>query len=471
MNKLKVDFIAELLSNKRISVSDKERLFALSLNELKKIGDADDYVRKEIDELKTFIFGNSDMSAVDTQQQPTEFKGIFCGKEVTIVADGKTQNSFPLGNPSTKEILVELPCIVFYKDGIITAKIVDDGTLDKVDKNVIENLEKKIIEALKRELAESLNNDGKEVISSFVSEPKVNLLPHNPLYTVAFLKKFKVGDGSGFKELVHDVILSEELIVEILNKVKSHPNFILHYKGERISNMSFLNKGILFETRKLIDKFEKEGVPFYNETGKHPFNNDKKYTSYAKTFKAKYRYGSGSEYSKLQTDVLNIFNELKLPTKIVRFLPDERKFNIRTSFFTWQPSIYAGIRHIIQGIRDHTNIEGSSKFDVYEKQITVEAERVQRNDLNFLEIRIFDLKSVSKIDSDLLLHFFRESSAYKTDFRSLCDWTVECDFLEESSKRFNLLVAPIFPEQLQQVEDVTSPIGGFKHTLRFYDIR
>ncbi|RZK07576.1 MAG: hypothetical protein EOO43_21555 [Flavobacterium sp.] len=160
-----------------------------------------------------------------------------------------------------------------------------------------------------------------------------------------------------------------------------------------------------------------------------------------------------------------------MPTKIVRFLPDERKFNIRTSFFTWQPSIYAGIRHIIQGIRDHTNIDGTSAFDVLEKEISVEAERVQRDDVNFLEIRIFDLKSVSKIDSDLLLHFFKESSAYKTDFRSLCDWTVECDFLEESSKRFNLLVAPDFTEQLQQVQDVTSQIGGFKHTLRFYDIR
>ena len=52
------------------------------------------------------------------------------------------------------------------------------------------------------------------------------LFPHNPMYTISFLKKFKIGDGSGFKELVHDVILSDETIKDILNKVKSHPNFI-----------------------------------------------------------------------------------------------------------------------------------------------------------------------------------------------------------------------------------------------------
>lgn len=474
MNKLKVDFIAELLSNKRISVSDKERLFALSLNELKKISNTDDEIRQEIADIKKLIYNNfnNDVNTanIDTVQQPSKFNGIFCGKELTIIVDGKTENSMPLCNPSTKEILFEMPCIVFYKNGTIVAKIIDNG-LEKVNKDIVETLEIKIIEALRRELERYRNSISENTKANFASDQNVSLLPHNPLYTVAFLKKFKIGDGSGFKELVHDVMLSGELINEILTKVKSHPNFISYYKKERVSNISFLNRGIVIETRTLIDKFEKEGIPFFNETGKHPYNNDKKYTSYAKDFKTKYRYGSGSEYSKFQIDILKAFNEVNFPTSVVSFLPNERNFNIRTSFFTWQPSIYEGLRYIIQGIRDHTNIDGTSSFDVHEKEISVEAERVQRNDVNFLEIRIFDLKSVSKIDSDLLLHFFKESSAYKTDFRSLCDWTVECDFLEESSKRFNLLVAPDFPEPPEQVQDVTSPIGGFKHTLRFYDIR
>jgi hypothetical protein len=297
------------------------------------------------------------------------------------------------------------------------------------------------------------------------------LFPHNPMYTISFLKKFKIGDGSGFKELVHDVILSDKNIQDILNKVKSHPNFIYHFKKEWIADVSFLNLGILKTVRELIVLFEKEGLPYYQNTKKHPFNNDSVYTKYAKQFKKKYRYGSGSEYSKLQTDIINIFNDQRVPLSSLSFMPDERKFNIRSSFFTWQPSIYNGIRYIVQGISDHSNINGMSSFSPNTKKILVEVERMQEEKLSFVELRIFDCMSISKIDSSTLLQFFQGSSPFKIDFRNLCDWIVECDFLDESSKRLNLLNAPESSQSIELIENLPYSVGGFKHILKFYDVK
>ena len=317
-----------------------------------------------------------------------------------------------------------------------------------------------------------VENTGKESEEEIHDDVKTSwLFPHNPIYTVSFLKKFKVGDGSGFKELVHDIILSDETVEDILNKVKSHPNFIKHYKNEKIVNVSYLNRGIVLSVRQLIGLFENEGIPYYKNSHKHPFNNDSTYTNYAKQFKKKYRYGSGSEYSKLQFDFISIFNDLRVPVSSLSFLPDERKFNIRSSFFTWQPSIYNGIRYIVQGVLDHSNIDGLRPYNPADKSISVEVENIQSEPTSFVELRIFDCKSIAKINSSTLLQFLKGSSPYKFDFRNLCDWIVECDFLDESSKRLNLLIAPEYALSIQEIEDLPLKVGGFKHILRFYDVR
>ena len=299
---------------------------------------------------------------------------------------------------------------------------------------------------------------------------KNNLFPHNPIYTISFLKKFKIGDGSGFKELVHDIILSDETLHEILNKVKSHSNFIYHFKKELLSDVSYLNSAIQQEVIKLIDLFEIEGIPFYKNSQKHPFNNDSKYTTYAKQFKKKYRYGSGSEYSNLQSDIIDIFNDQRVSISSMSFMPDDRKFNIRSNFFTWQPAIFKGIRYIVQGINEHSNIKGLRSFNLSEKRIIVEVEKIQLETLSFVELRIIDCLSIAVIDSLTLLQYFQGSSPFKFDFRNLCDWIVECDFLDESSKRINLLNAPEYSKSIQTIEILPYSVGGFKHILKFYDV-
>ena len=91
--------------------------------------------------------------------------------------------------------------------------------------------------------------------------------------------------------------------------------------------------------------------------------------------------------------------------------------------------------------------------------------------MSFIELRIFDCKSIAKIDSFNLLEFLKGSTPFKSDFRSLCDWIVECDFLEETPKRINLLIAPEYSKSTLEIEELPYIVGGFKHILRFYDAK
>lgn len=296
------------------------------------------------------------------------------------------------------------------------------------------------------------------------------LLPHDPVYTVRFLKNFKTGDGSGFKELVHDTELSTEMIRDILDKVKSDPNFIYKYKGERLKNISFLNRNVQLAVVSLIDQFEKEGVPFFNKTGKHPYNYDETYTHFAKKFKKNYRYGSGEEYSKFLTDLTGIFKEQGIPESSLVILPDVRKFNIRASFFTWKPALLAGIKYIAQGIRDHLNINGESVSSFADKRISIELVKIKSKDMHYTELRILDPLSKVAINRYTLWEYLVHSAAYETEFRNLCDWIVECDFVDdEPPARLNLLPSKEVQSEAIEIQTLDQPVGGYKNILRFYE--
>jgi len=298
------------------------------------------------------------------------------------------------------------------------------------------------------------------------------ILPHDPVYTVKFLKNFKIGDGSGFKELVHDTELSGETIGEILNKVKSNPNFIYRYKGETVKNISFLNPKLHGAVTALIDNFEQEGVPYFERTGRHPYNNDETYTNFARNFKRNYRYGSGEEYSKFLIDLTKIFEEQGLPKEMLIIEPDIRKFNIRATFFTWKPSLLTGIKYLVQGIRDHLNINGERISDFSNKKISIEAVKVEADDTYYTELRILDQFSKVSVDGYTLWKYLINSTAYLRDFRNLCDWIVECDFVDdEPSCRFNLLTAKSAHSDQNEINPLDHPVGGYKNILRFYESR
>ncbi|MGJ1510072.1 reverse transcriptase domain-containing protein [Sphingobacterium siyangense] len=294
---------------------------------------------------------------------------------------------------------------------------------------------------------------------------------HDPLYTVDFLKQFKVADGSGFKELVHDIILTEEGFNDILNKVKKHPNFIKHYLNEYTAGIKYLNLDVVREVRKLIGHFETRGKEFFLKTGLHPVNNERDYTALVENFRLKYRYGNFRGTSSIRDSILTIGKEQGLPINTIEFLPSEKIFDARAMFFSWKDAIDLGLRYIIQGIKDHSN--DGTKGGIGQKlpDVKINVERVDTDDVFYVEIKIIDVKSISLIPSDALIEYLKGSIAYRDynkGFRNLCDWSVECSFSVELPKRINLLDA--LGRQEEMVELDYEPLG-FTHILRFYDVR
>lgn len=296
------------------------------------------------------------------------------------------------------------------------------------------------------------------------------LLPHQPLSTIMFLKQFKVGDGSGFKELVHDTELDIGVYNDIIKKVTTHPNFIKRFHDQYITEIDWVNKQVQLEVAKLIELFSGIGKKYFELTGNHPFNNEVLYTGHAKKLKQHYRYGLGNEYTRLTEDLLRVSKEVGINAYKIIFKPEPRAFDIRASFYSWQPSIFQGLKYLLSGIADHTNINGEKVVKHEDKEIVFDANRIQYNGRSAIEIVILDKGSLAMKDSKKLIYFLKESLTYKTYFRSLCDWSVACDFIEEESKILHLLSSDEQQDGLKRIEELQKPVGGFKHILTFYDI-
>ncbi len=153
MNKSKIDFIADIINSKKLDPYNKDRFFALALNEIKKLGD-DDGIRQEIDDVKQKIeaikYRAGEIGENGNSDQPRIFKAVFRGREQYVIADGETKNIFPFVNKNTGDLIIELSCIVFYDNGVV-AKIVDES-ISNIGSDAIQKLEKGLTEKLNSEL-------------------------------------------------------------------------------------------------------------------------------------------------------------------------------------------------------------------------------------------------------------------------------------------------------------------------------
>jgi protein-arginine kinase activator protein McsA len=325
-----------------------------------------------------------------------------------------------------------------------------------VDKDLIKRVEN-LEETIKKESHENtiMGTDTLQRVHS-----------HEPLNTFEFLRLFKYVDGSGFKELVHDTDFRIIKPEQILNKVKSHPNFINSELGIKATDYKPIHSFVQIETRILIEKFEKEGLPYIKETGKHPYGNHKGYTEFVENFKKKYRFGSGREYSQLSKKIADIVGRKKyndfFKTDNIVFKPDLRRFDIRSNFLTWTVSVEVGIGFILDGIKDHSCGEGCMSS----KRIEFECTKDTIN--NKLTIELLDVDAKAKEDPQNILAKFRNSNLYRFIFRSLCDWSVEFD-MEGGSYCLNILNSDNNIEKNNSIVLLSNEVGGFKHVLRFFN--
>jgi hypothetical protein len=292
-----------------------------------------------------------------------------------------------------------------------------------------------------------------------------SLLPHNPEQTTWVLTEFK-NDGSGFKELVHKPF--EEITPpEVLEKVKNHPNFSEHFKKGRKLEFRGINKEALESIKKLIEKFEVIGIKHWNEFNEYPFGEkgSSEYTLYATNFKKNYRFGPEQDgYTSLDGTIKSIFSkEIKRFDPKLIFLPTDREFKLRGSFYTWVPSFVKGLGFIAQGIDEHSNFNGKRDFDT--KEIYFELRR--DISLNTLSLLITDIGSIGNRPIEDILKDLRTSEVSKRFFRSLCDWTI---YLKNEEGTFQARVL----KRIQDIdiEDITKredlDLKGFIHEMTFY---
>ena len=322
-----------------------------------------------------------------------------------------------------------------------------------------------------------ISKDVKEIKDALVksqqpdrSKSTKELYSHNPKSTVEFLRLFKFVDGSGFKELVHDTDFNTFGPETILDKVSKHPNFIYEFHKKRIVGFKPIHRSVQKETIKLIRLFKDVGMKYIETTGDHPFEQDKEYTDFVKIFKKGYRYGSGKEYTKLRDQILTLSKSNKYHDSFsfekIIFKPNNRSFDVRSNFFTWTNSIRLGIQFIFDGIKDHSNILGKP-YDLTEKVIEIECWKSKEEKAIYLSI--LDKDSNANDPNDILVDY-ANSTAYEHYFRSLCDWSIEADF-QGTSYRINILTEGNSNNESDTPIQMKSKVGGYKHILKFYDIR
>lgn len=289
-------------------------------------------------------------------------------------------------------------------------------------------------------------------------------LPHNPEQTTILLTEFK-NDGSGFKELVHKPF-DEITPIEVLEKVKNHPNFSGYFKKGRKSGFrGNINSEVQNSIIGLINSFERIGNVHWGQFNEYPFgeHGSSEYTTYAMNFKKNYRFGPKQDgYTSLEEIIRSTFlKEIKRFDPKLIFLPDERKFNLRGSFYTWVPSVKKGLEFIAQGINEHSNIYGSSSFD--SKEILFELRR--DTILNTISLLIIDSDSYANRPAEEILKDLRLSEVSKRFFRSICDWSV---YLKNDEGNFRARVLKriqdIGKEDILPIEE----IKGFTHEITFY---
>jgi len=252
-----------------------------------------------------------------------------------------------------------------------------------------------------------------------------------------------------------------------LEKVKNHPNFINHYRKKKFPGFRSIHYPIYSETIKLVDSFENIGIPYWKNNHIHPFGDNglPEYTKLALAFKQKYRFGMANEgYSSLQNVIQDISAERisrYLPKLI--FKPDERKFNLRASFYTWVPSIDKALKYIFDNINTHSNLNGIERFDSKEVELDIN----RNSEQNSISLSITDIGSLCKRNSEDVLKDFRRSEAFNRYFRSLCDWSVIL-YNGEKSYRLNILKRIEDDNLKADIEKIEEPPTGFTHIITFY---
>lgn len=408
MNKSKVDFIADLLSEKKLNPQEKERLFHLASKEIKNLDLKGENLSERVKEIEDKI-------------------DIYLNNKTLSSKNSNNSKKTKSNKKSNKK-----------HDPITTVKILKKFKYE--DNSGLKELvhEPKNNESFTEEDFSEMINKAKKAAKSLPNIPTGTYLSIQDLIKLMEkegLKCFRKTSKHPYLNKNCDKIPKENLSnYENFKDSKGNiPNYITYMIQNFKKNYRFSTEDTEATVLKHLVKniFEKEGRSY-------PQSGDRNKTV---------------AFSSHNGDI-------RMPVICTR-VEDSA-----ADFFTWVPSVRKALYEIALDILKHANLRGAREFKTDDKSVDLSIE-MNYDDINDLETRtlsILDRFSVCNKNPNDVHDQLKDK--LREILLSVCDWSVEYDHKNGEAYRLNLLY------RSNQIRDIEGPlnfkIGGFKHKFTFY---
>ena len=473
MGKTKFDFISDLLAGNKLNTFQKERFFALVVPELKKAGEVDEKILRDIEEIKYEILNKKSLNLEVKNEEKTEPLQNLQSDNAKLIEALKSKHStfiYPIKyiieagklsigeNNSIINLSKNIPNI--YE----TTEELEDGTLFSLEYySWIETGVLYVKLALEdTNFYKELSSDMKDYFLSYKfyinSHIKSQIKIHSPHETIKALRLFdtdlkyfthkwdiegefnRVKEIEKGKKIIEGLDLPKPLWHRINifitrdndKKREEDKEWFVHYLFGRTFNCYYS-----WDNKKFIDWFENSiskdiTAPIINDNMIEPFKHsiqirDNRLIDHIRPLADKYLGNEfGIEYKNLE-----------------------------------QAKFYTNVQELMRGII--AIFESIKKYAVANDRFKVRIEYLDKDTTR--AIRITHIKSVCLLNStnpDFIGGSFK--SIAEKMFFSICNWSIEAKFAD-GSKRLNIL-SDI--DNLEFIEDLVNEPEGFTHILYFY---
>jgi len=446
MSNSKIDFISNLLANKDISAADKERLFLLTNEEMKKMDIGSDEVLKRLNEVEENI-----VKRLEEQEINVDIENHKYENDSSI-----HKKKFPA--PKSKSIS-DFLSLVNQRDG-----------LKNFDKDGVIEVEKFFKE---QEINEPSENHKPEHENN-LNKKKLPAPANNPKNVADFMSLFNQRDG--LKYLTHD--FDEDGFFDIDNYLeKSKEIFLVNTK---MDIQAYQNK-IPINLWRILNQFAFEKDPKW-----FSYNSDYANISIKEgwTTDKWINWSKENELHPIRNaeckEIINCFRrvtrieapQLKnvIDNIIEAVLGDEKKdYDIdlikldKADFYTHVPSFRKALESIFKEIKNRTDTNDKRK-------ITIKYDRDSEGEYFIRKIVITHFSSFPDKELDVLCKEWQSSDSKGTmggirnNVIGYCYWSVETK-IDGKAVRVNILRDSNTPE-VEEIDEAN--VSGFTHILTFY---
>ena len=386
----KIDFIIDLLENKKLDIENKEKIFFLTANEIKKFEGppANNLILSEIKKLKEAVNKLSPKSENKKRKNPSSNRYALTHEPIhtqTVLKYFKYKNPTGFKELVHKPTNIEEFNLKDYQD--LLGQV--DNSIDKIY-NIPTDMYKNI-----KELILLMKNEGELCFQKTNSHPYLN-------------KACEKIDEEKLKTKYSNISNGGKLVGSITTLIQ---NFKRNYRFDK----------------------EKTEASILRELIENIFYFDKKH------------------YEDIQTGSFFSFKETSKENEINLSLAfDPATFDDLACFFTWVPQLKKALHKISDDILKHGNSNGTRDFKSNEKIVKFHIDRIFDDILGLTKIplTILDERSVCNKKPEQLLVEMNDMVDY---FNGICDWIIEFDYNDVDS--FSIQMLPEINQPIKKLEN------------------